>query len=91
MFESPIVLGQLGKHSDVFDGFIFPVIVIVVLSHLNREPNISDVGKTNSVGVACHHGSPCQMIGHPGTELIDAIAPSRISGEKDFIDINDIV
>lgn len=80
VFESPIVLSQLGKHPNVFDCFIFAVIVIVVLSHLNGEPNISDVGETNSVGMACHHGTTCQMISNPGTKLIDAIAPSRISG-----------
>ena len=65
-----------------------PVVGGVEGAHLKREGDIPHRLERDAVGVARHHRRRRPVVGHPGGELIDAVAAGRIAEDKDAIRID---
>ena len=83
-----VVLFQIRQPLSPFAGFLISFVGCVLAAHVKREREIAQAERRRFVGVAGHHGSSGETIGHARRELIDAVAAGGVAHQVDAVGIH---
>lgn len=90
-FKPPILLPKLLHLLDVLPAFIVPLICGILPTNLNGKAYIPYIVKLRTIWVSGHHSCSCKPIRHHRSQMINPITSCRITCNKDFVRIDNLI